>query len=269
MNKILFILFLLFSLTCRSQPVANLTLADGTVILNAPTGRDWTMYDVQKISVYDALYDTIFIDDSEVNKITYSQNLNTSDTIAVPQQTGNCFCSWASEQGESVTIKFTNATSFIWYGEKMQHHGIAQVFLDGQLVKEVDTYSAINTRLTKNWSINNLDAQQIYEVVIKVKGTKNLKSTGTAIVIQYFEIVSAQKRAQPPVQVDTVFIEKPVYITDTLYVHTKEIVYQWDTVFVQKLDTIIVQKVDTIYKQLQPKIFIKSDSIVWEISTYE
>jgi len=170
------------------QVRAVLKLEDGTFINNAPSGRNWTEYNVSGFSLSEVTEENAIIDDSEIEKLTYYGNWKISDTLAVPKQEGNCYCSWAGNSTDSIVVKFTRATGFAWIGEKMQHHGIAYVYLNNEFQEKVDTYQQNNQRLTVNWEINGLDTAQVYSFKIVVGGEKNPASSGTNVVMQQFAL---------------------------------------------------------------------------------
>jgi len=230
------LLLLLIPLQIFGQPAAILNLSDGTYILNAPDGRDWTSYKVTSVNIFDDPF--TYVHNSEVDKIKYFGNWRVADTIAIPEPTGNCYCSWSQSTDDSLVIRFTNTKKFEWIGETMSHHGIAAIYFNDVFIKEVDTYSPDNKRLTVNWSIDNLDLEKVHSFKLIATGRKNEASTGRSVVIQSFTFtnVPTVPPVIPPIDsclTDTIYIEKIIYINDTIY--------------------------------LQPKIFINADTIEYEI----
>lgn len=142
--------------------------------------------------------DSIWIDDSEIAKLDYYGNWRISDTLAIPEQDGNCYCSWASTSTDSVVLRFTGATEFQWIGEQMSHHGVAYLYLNDVFQTAIDTYDPNNKRLTVNWSIDGLDSTQVYKFRIVVGGEKNPASTGTAVVVQGFVLKKEVPVIEPP-----------------------------------------------------------------------
>jgi hypothetical protein len=219
--------------------VATIKLDDGTFIVNAPSGRDWTNLKVKGVEVYDN--EITRISNSEIDKITY----NGSWSIWDGTPGGGCECSFSKIAGNSLIVKFTNAESFAWYGEKMTHHGKADILLDGVQQATVDTYGPNNETNTLNWSIDGLDRNKVYTFQLVIKGERNPASTGDWVVIKYFELNTSTEPIEPPPVIEPCEPDT-VIIRDTVYL---------------KPDTIIIK--DTIY--LRPYIYIKADSIAYEI----
>jgi len=156
--------------------------------------------------------DSTWVDDSEQDKIIYYNNWRISDTLAIPEQDGNCYCSWSQSANDSLVFRFTKATGFVWVGERMSHHGVAEIYLNDEYKGLIDTYSPDNSRLTYNWAINNLDTAKVYKFTLVATGNKNPASTGTAVVIQGFVLKNA-KYVPPEPPID---LENPITIGDSL-----------------------------------------------------
>ncbi len=193
------ILLLLFGLSVNAQ-VATIKLNDGTSIINAPGGRDWKDYKVKGLQIFDD--EIIRIDGSDESKITHNGDWTKSST---------CNCSYSRIANDHVIVKFTNTNSFSWYGEKMTHHGIAEIFLDGVQRATIDTYGPDNETDVLNWRIDGLDKNKVYTFQLNVKGDKNAQSTNTYIVIKYFEL-GTDAPIPPPVVADTVYIRDTIRI---------------------------------------------------------
>lgn len=180
-------LLILISFNCLGQ-VASIRLSNGTTINNAPSGRSWTGYKATGITLQDA-YDTLIIDDSETDKITYYGNWTMSNS---------CLCSYAGTPNDSMVFKFTNSTWFGWYGEQMSHQGNVEVYWNNQYIETIDTYSSNNKQLTLNWFIDNLDTMQVYSFKLIPTGTKNPSSSGTYIVNHYIKLIKSIEAEPDP-----------------------------------------------------------------------
>jgi hypothetical protein len=215
-----------FANECHGQRIAraSIGLTDGTYINNAPTGRSWVDWPVESVKNPDGTYSPVLlvydyedwidakeivIDDSDTRRISYYGSWRISDTTAIPEQTGNCYCSWSTRANDSLVFRFTKATKFEWAGERMSHHGIAEVFFNGTSQGLIDTYQANNERLTINWSIGSLDTAEVYTFKLVATGTKNPASTGTAIVNQYLRITNDDFVIPPEPPPDSL---NPVYL---------------------------------------------------------
>ena len=201
MKKLLVLFTFLLPLFIEAQVVAIIRLDDGTFIVNAPSGRDWTEYDV--ISGAFNLFDNPreIIDDSETDKIKYFGNWHISDTLFIPDKDdgGNCYCSWSQSANDSLVFRFTNSTWFGWYGELMKHQGIADVYWQNEYITTVDTYGPDDERLTLNWFKDDLDTGTVYTFKLIATGEKNALSTGTSVVNQYFKLVVPDV-VEPPIE---------------------------------------------------------------------
>lgn len=228
MKKILItILFSLSALIGKSQAIehslATLKVykeslyADSITYLNTVlSGKNWSEdqlamnYGIGGFTAYTVYTDYLVIHNSEQDKINYYGAWRVSDSIAIPDGTGDCYCAWATQSTDSLTVKFKNATSFQWVGERMAHHGKANVYFDGIFQETIDTYQATSERNVVNWSIDNLDTGKIHIFKIVVNGEKNPASTGTAVVATYFKL---DLPPAPPPPVDP---NNPVVVNDTI-----------------------------------------------------
>ena len=222
-------------------PVADIQLADGTSILNAQSGKDWSGYNATGVYVYD-YQDTVIIDDSDTSRIFYSakdgylphkwtiSNINKwkPDTV-----TGNCNCSFTRGPWDYMIIKFTNTKRVEWWGEKMPHHGMVNIYFDESGWEQVndrrtlvalnyDTYSPVPDPMVLHWAKDSLDRDKVYELYIIPTGNKNNKSTGTYVVNRGFKLINPSTE---------VIVPDTVYIIDTVYITKVDTLVLWDTVF--------------------------------------
>jgi hypothetical protein len=92
----------------------------------------------------------------------------------------------SSTPGARVTLPF-EGTQVSWSGAMTPNTGTARVYLDGALVGEVDTYSAVN-RIQGVVYTSPLLADGAHTLAIDATGQKNASSGGTAIVVDAFDV---------------------------------------------------------------------------------
>jgi hypothetical protein len=215
----------------QAIPVANIKLSDGTSILNAQSGKDWTNYSVKGVHVYD-YSDTLIIDDSDTSKIFYSAKDNykphkwtISNTNKWEADEESCNCSFSAGPWDYMIIKFTNTKRVEWWGEKMPHHGLVNIYFDEAGWEQVnnirtlevlnyDTYSADPDPMVLHWAKDSLDRDKVYELYIIPTGNKNDQSTGTYVVNRGFKLINPPPHVVVP---DTVYIIDTLYIIDTVF----------------------------------------------------
>lgn len=91
---------------------------------------------------------------------------------------------FAGKQGDAIEISFTG-TGISIDGNWVKDGGKADVYLDGKLVRTIDTYFFYNKQEHDNvtlWHITGLSEGQ-HKVKLLVKGVKNPESLGTNIYI--------------------------------------------------------------------------------------
>ncbi|HVR30592.1 MAG TPA: hypothetical protein VMS86_13790 [Thermoanaerobaculia bacterium] len=88
--------------------------------------------------------------------------------------------------GDSAVYKFTG-TGVRWIGYRDQWAGIAQVYIDGKLVKKVDTYLSSGKAQQVLYSVEGL-ANEAHTLRIYVTGKKNRRSSGSWIWVDAFEV---------------------------------------------------------------------------------
>ena len=205
------VLLLLIPFQVIGQLQVTIELDDGTFINNAPTGRSWEGFTPKGFTTYEISSDLVSIDDSEIDRLTYSGSWRISDTLAIPTQDGNCYCSWSRQAGASVSIKFTRTEKFQWIGERMSHHGVAEVFLDGVSQGLVDTNQPDNEKFTLNWEVEGLDTAKVYNVTIKA-------ISKTPVVIHFFNLFTNETIPPPiePCTPDTIYISKTEHLEEIL-----------------------------------------------------
>jgi len=92
----------------------------------------------------------------------------------------------AMDNGSTATLTFVG-TGISWIGYKDQWSGIAQVYLDGNLVGQIDTYSATTVSQAVPYIVTGLPSGN-HQLTIKVTGQKNTQSGGSWIWVDAFDI---------------------------------------------------------------------------------
>jgi len=95
----------------------------------------------------------------------------------------------ATDPGARATFSFTG-TGVNWIGFQDPSAGIANVYLDGVLQTQIDTYGAQQVAQVKLYSITGL-ISGAHTLTIEATGRKNGISGGTTIWVDAFEFVSA------------------------------------------------------------------------------
>ncbi len=91
--------------------------------------------------------------------------------------------------GAQATFNFTG-TAVTWIGARGTQAGIADVFLDGSLVAEVDLYSPTEQIQQAVFTATGL-ANASHTLTIAVTGRLNLASQGALVVVDAFEVTSS------------------------------------------------------------------------------
>jgi len=102
--------------------------------------------------------------------------------------------SWSQQAGASMTVQFTG-TAVQWIGPKNTNGGIAAVYLDGNPVASVDTYSPAGKLFQQVlYSATGL-ATGNHTLEIVVTGTKNAASSADTVVVDAINVPTAAQRA--------------------------------------------------------------------------
>ncbi|CDO73573.1 Copper radical oxidase [Trametes cinnabarina] len=87
----------------------------------------------------------------------------------------------SSEEGAAMTFTFIG-TGVEWFGNQDRRHGIATVFIDGQLIQDVDTYNPVSMKQQRLfWTFSLPQGKHTLKVVNA--GKKQGESTGTLVDI--------------------------------------------------------------------------------------
>jgi photosystem II stability/assembly factor-like uncharacterized protein len=79
-------------------------------------------------------------------------------------------------------------TGISWIGTTSNDQGIAEVYVDGDYMADVDQFSDTRATMVKVYSITDL-AYAPHTIIVEVTGTKNPKSTGYRIEIDAFDVL--------------------------------------------------------------------------------
>ena len=96
---------------------------------------------------------------------------------------------FSSAPGAQATFAFSG-TSVSWIGGRAPDTGIARVFLDGVLLREVDTYSKTQEVRVPMFAANGL-ANASHTLTIEVTGRQNASATSALVVVDAFDVPAA------------------------------------------------------------------------------
>ncbi len=127
------------------------------------------------------------------------QDTDPSITYTAGWTPGDTSLSWsdrlahvATTAGAQATLPF-NGTSITWIGFNGPNTGIANVYLDGSFVGQVDTYSPTGRVQNAVFTATGL-ADASHTLTIESTGLKNDASTGTLIAVDAFDVTSPGTR---------------------------------------------------------------------------
>ena len=93
---------------------------------------------------------------------------------------------FSSTTGAQATFSFTG-TSVGWIGGRASGTGIARVYVDGNFVADVDTFSKTEEIRVSMFAVNGL-ANASHTLTIEVTGQRNPSSTSPLIVVDAFDV---------------------------------------------------------------------------------
>ena len=96
------------------------------------------------------------------------------------------------DAGERATLLFTG-TDVTWIAYRDEWSGIARVYLDGQFVREIDTYAAPAQAQAKMYTITGL-AWGRHELIIEATERKNQNSGGAWVWVDAFQVTQKEGR---------------------------------------------------------------------------
>jgi len=103
----------------------------------------------------------------------------------------------AADKGSRATFSF-NGTAANWIAYRDEWSGIANVYLDGTLKGQVDTYATPSKPQAQMYSISGL-ASGSHTLAIEATGTKGATSGGAWVWVDAFEVASASGSTPPAV----------------------------------------------------------------------
>ncbi len=89
--------------------------------------------------------------------------------------------------GDAATLDFTGS-AIEWIGPKGDDHGIANVYVDGELVGVVDQYSSAIEREVMLLSVTDLEPGP-HTIMIEVTGDHGVDSKGTIVSVDAFDVM--------------------------------------------------------------------------------
>ncbi|QBJ74552.1 cellulosome anchor protein [Clostridium chauvoei] len=119
---------------------------------------------------------TVGLYDNTTDRLNYTSNWNN-----IPNSQA-----YTNMPNESMSFNF-EGTGFAWYSVVASNRGIANIYIDGQLVKSVDTYSQDVVENSKVFEVSNLDYSN-HTAKIVVTGNKNDNSSDSYLSIKSIEV---------------------------------------------------------------------------------
>ena len=98
------------------------------------------------------------------------------------------------DAGSRASFTFTG-TDVAGIGYRDEYSGIANVYVDGALKGQIDTYVKPSKAQAQTYSVSGL-AMGNHTLVIEVTGTKSAASGGASVWVDAFEIATTQTAAQ-------------------------------------------------------------------------
>src|SRR5262249_10798264 len=94
----------------------------------------------------------------------------------------------SEDSNSSVTLAFTG-TDVKWIGYQDERSGIADVYIDGVMASEIDTYVSPAKAQSVLYSVSNL-ANGAHTLTITATGRKNALSSGAWVWVDAFDVTS-------------------------------------------------------------------------------
>jgi len=101
------------------------------------------------------------------------------------------------EANSRVTLAF-NGNSVSWVGYQDEWSGIAQVYVDGTLKSEVDTYASPNKAQAKIYNVSGL-VEGPHTLAIEATGRKSASSGGAWVWVDAFDVISGGDSTPAPI----------------------------------------------------------------------
>ena len=95
--------------------------------------------------------------------------------------------SYTDVAGSEVSLAFVG-TGIKWIGTRSESQGLARVYIDGDFMGDVDQYGNSKETMVESYTIDGL-SYGAHSIRIKVTGKKRLKSLGSRIEVDAFDIL--------------------------------------------------------------------------------
>jgi len=134
-------------------------------------------------------HERVFTGDSRVTRVGAWTSVSSSQYFGGEQIT-------TTEAGAYLEMRFTG-TGFSWIGTRQLSGGIADVYVDGELVATVDTYGTPwGAVRTVYWVGDLTDGEHVLRIVNS--GTKNSAATGIKVAVQGFDVRTTREFIPTP-----------------------------------------------------------------------
>ena len=162
---------------------------EGKVLADVLKRNSITTYVVENVQYNDAvikLNESTITDKTEENRFEYTGNWDYWGND------GSCSKDniWASEQGDEAILHFMGNQAKL-YGAKANSHGKAEISVDGKDFKEIDVYRHDREENACIFDTGKLEIGN-HTIRVRVTGTKNNDSSGTAVALDYAEIFKGE-----------------------------------------------------------------------------
>ncbi len=130
--------------------------------------------------------DTVVKLDSTSPKLTYEGSWKKVNTTAA--YSGSYMQS--NEPGAKVSFEASNIYGFIFHLIENKNAGIANVYIDGQLIRDIDTYNSKKVYNPPSYPIRFWEDTYTHKVTLEVTDKKNPSSTGNLIMLDAVSLIS-------------------------------------------------------------------------------
>ena len=133
------------------------------------------------------------LQDTDPN-VSFSPGWARDDTAISDTPWSGGFAAIASTPGAQATLTF-NGTAIGWVGARGSDGGIARVYVDGALAREIDTYHYTLKLQDTLFAMHGL-ADGNHTLTIEATGGRNGASSGTKVVVDAFDVTTPGTRFQ-------------------------------------------------------------------------
>lgn len=163
------------------------------------------------------------MDASSDNRILYSGTWTISETY----KEGGCNCAFSRTAGDWIEFSFIGSQAELW-GEKVNTHGMAKVYLDGKMVNDsIDLYSE---DIIENYQIYTTGSLNYgpHTIRLEVAGESNPESLNTYVVIDELRIWKEEAGPDPTPDPENVITRTRRSQGKTSVTYTREIQLQFE-----------------------------------------